>query len=97
VTPSRLKQLGRVKQLENMEAWFREYYEDPANMTPRLDGEFVYPWGGPYDAFDELANEFGAIVPEDRIEELAKELTREHIEWAPPSANVLHRNGKYLT
>jgi hypothetical protein len=66
-----------------MEAWFREYYEDPANMTSRLEGEFVYLWGGPYDPLDELGNEFGDIVPEDRIEELAKELRQEHIKWAP--------------
>jgi hypothetical protein len=45
----------------------------------------VYPWGGPYDAFDELGNEFGDLVPEDRIQELAKELERESIDWAPTS------------
>lgn len=85
VTPSRLKRLGRATQLEYMEEWFREYYEDPANETSRLDGEFVYLWGGPYDALDELGNEFGDLVPEDRIEELARELRQEHINWAPTS------------
>jgi hypothetical protein len=83
VTPSKLKRLGRARQLEYMEAWFREYYEDPANKTPHPEGEFVYPWGGPYDAFDELGSEFGDLVPEDRIQELAEELRREHIDWAP--------------
>lgn len=85
VTPSRLKPLGRARQLEYMEAWFREYYEDPANKTPHPEGEFVYPWGGPYDAFDELGSEFGDLVPEDRIQELAEDLRREHIDWAPTS------------
>jgi hypothetical protein len=80
VTPSRLKRLGRAKQLEYMEEWFRDYYEDPANKTPRDDGEFVYPWGGPYDAFDELGDEFGELVPEDRIEELVKKLQQECVD-----------------
>ena len=47
----------------------------------------MYPWGGPYDPFDELGNEFGDIVSEDRIEKLAQELLREHIDWAPTSRN----------
>jgi hypothetical protein len=85
VTPSRLKRLGRATQLEYMEEWFREYYEDPVNEMPRDDGQFAYPWGGPYDAFDELWEEFGGLVPEDRIQDLAKKLQTECIEWAPTS------------
>jgi hypothetical protein len=40
-------------------------------------------WGGPYNAYDELWNEFEALVPDDRIQELAKKLEIECIEWAP--------------
>jgi hypothetical protein len=83
VIPSRLKRFGRAAQLQYMEAWFREYYEDPADGLDPDDGEFVYPWGGPYDAFDELAGEFGDLVPEERIQELANNLESECVEWAP--------------
>jgi hypothetical protein len=75
-----------------MEAWFREYYEDPANETPRDDGEFVYPWGGPYDAFDELYSEFGGLVPGDRVQELAEKLTKECIDWAPTGRKQREEN-----
>jgi hypothetical protein len=83
VTPSRLRRLGRAAQLEYMEAWFREYYEEPENDAPYSEGEYHFVWGGPYDPYDELWNEFGGIVPEDRIQELANKLRLEWVEWAP--------------
>jgi hypothetical protein len=82
-TPSRLKRLGQTAQLEYMEAWFREYYEDPVNEMTRSEPEYHFVWGGPYNAYDELRNEFEALVPDDRIQELAKRLEIECIEWAP--------------
>ena len=83
VIPSRLRRLGRAAQLEYLEAWFRDYYEEPVNETPSSDGEYHFIWGGPYDPYDELWNEFGGIVPEDRIQELANKLRLEWVEWAP--------------
>jgi|SRR6476620_354359 hypothetical protein len=76
VTPSELKRLGRKRQKEYMLYWFHGNFEDPSNETPRDEGEFIYIWGGPYDARDELWNEFGSIVPEDRIEEVISEVER---------------------
>jgi hypothetical protein len=64
-----------------MEEWFRDYYEEPINKTPRVGGEYLYIWGGPYNPFDELGDEFGHLVPEDRIQELAKKLVKECIHW----------------
>jgi hypothetical protein len=78
-----LKRLGQAAQLEFMEAWFREYYEDPVNEAPRSEPEYHFVYGGPYNAYDELWNEFEALVLDDRIQELAKKLEFECIEWAP--------------
>jgi hypothetical protein len=84
VTPSELKRLGRKRQKEYMLYWFHGNFEDPSNETPRDEGEFIYIWGGPYDARDELWNEFGSIVPEDRIEEVISEVEASGIQdWAP--------------
>ena len=79
-----LKRLGRKRQNEYMLYWFHSNFEDPTNETPRDNGEFVYIWGGPYDARDELWNEFGLIVPEDRIEQVIAEVEASGIQdWAP--------------
>ena len=86
VTRSQLRRLGRAKQLAYMRHWFETYYEDPSQETPRNDGEFLYIWGGPYDAHDQLGDEFGGLVSDERIEE-AVEMVQEDgtIEWAPTS------------
>ena len=67
-----------------MESWFRSRYEDPAVRTPyeSREGGYQYIWGGPYDALDELASEFGDIVPEPVIISLASDLSAESWEWA---------------
>lgn len=73
-----------------MEAWFRARFEDPAERTPyeSAEGGYIWIWGGPYDASEELESEFGDIVSEEVIQELVKDLEHECHEWAPtPSAS----------
>ena len=70
-----------------MEAWFREYYEDAANPTPRSDSELLYLPRGPYIASEELGHEFGHLVPEDRIQVLVKKLEKEARIWTPTPQN----------
>jgi len=44
VTPSRLKRLGRHKQVAYMVHWFNGMFEDPQNETPyATDKESPYP------------------------------------------------------
>jgi hypothetical protein len=38
-TRTEFRRLRNAEKLELMEAWFRERFEDPANDTPRWDGE----------------------------------------------------------
>ena len=84
LTPSQLKRMGRAKQVEYMEHWFRYYFEDPSHETPRDEGDFVYIWGGPYDAREQLYEEFGNLVSDERINEVAEELERGGtLHWAP--------------
>jgi len=83
--PETLRSTAREQQLETMEAWFRTRYEDPAEHMPyeSREGGYLWIWGGPYDAEDELRSEFEGTVPEDVIEELASTLSDECPEWAP--------------
>jgi hypothetical protein len=75
----------REAQLQMMRDWFFERFEDPAERTPyeSAEGGYIWIWGGPYDAREELDGEFGGSVPDDVIEELAEELTSQCWEWAP--------------
>ena len=68
-----------------MRYWFHRNFEDPANARHSgVDGEFQFIWGGPYDARDELHQEFGDLVPEERIDEVVAEVERHgNVEWAP--------------
>jgi hypothetical protein len=82
---SHLEDASREQQLEAMEGWFRKHYEDPAEQTPyeSKEGGYIWIWGGPHDAEEELRLEFEGTVPGDVIEELARDLTGENPEWAP--------------
>lgn len=82
LTPKQLGQLPEDDQREVMETWFRSRYEDPAERTP-YDGGYVWIWGGPYDAEEELRSEFEEVVPEKIIEDLAESLSQECSDWAP--------------
>lgn len=80
--PEAVARLGRHEQLEAMEEWFRSKFESPCERTP-YEGEWVWTWGGPYDARDELASRYDEYVDEHVIEELAERLSGENFEWAP--------------
>ncbi|HEX9023368.1 MAG TPA: HEPN-associated N-terminal domain-containing protein, partial [Geobacteraceae bacterium] len=64
--------------------WFYSKYEDPANNCPyeSKEGGYQYIWGGPYDAYEELFQEFSGIYPDEIIEDLADELNDRSYEWS---------------
>jgi hypothetical protein len=73
--------------MEVMRAWFHERYEDPANQTPHDNEDgYIYAWGGPYDAREELEMEFGSLDAGAEIDQLVRELERQCLEWAPTDA-----------
>lgn len=76
---------GREVQLDVMRTWFFQEFEDPAERTPyeSAEGGYIWIWGGPYEAYQELDAEFSDVVPDDVIEELSSELSGMCNEWAP--------------
>lgn len=70
------------EQVVNMRNWFFEYFEDPVERTPyeSSEGGYIYIWGGPYIAHDELSV-FSGFVDDELIESLANELSRDCPEW----------------
>jgi hypothetical protein len=89
VTPSRLKRLSQSKKIEYIAHRFNGMFEDPQNETPYAIDEqspynYEYIWGGPYDARDQIGDEFGEIVSDALIDLAVAEVERDGIvEWAP--------------
>lgn len=89
ISAQELSEADRETQIDVMRDWFHSKYEDPAHNTP-FEGEYTYIWGGPYDAQEELTAEFEDVVPQDVIDGLAEELSRESVVWSgKPGADTL--------
>lgn len=71
---STIHDLSPEEQREEMLKWFESRYEDPVHSCPRENGDFVYVFGGPHSAIEELTSEFENLVPREVIEDLASEL-----------------------
>ncbi len=108
VDVNQLRSLPIEQQREVMESWFRARYEDPAERTPyeSAEGGYLWIWGGPYDAREELRDEFEGIILDEVIENLADHLDDESAEWAPVASaddydhnllNVVRSNSNALT
>ncbi len=66
-----------------MRHWFHERYDPPDELPyDSSEGGFQWIWGGPYDPDDALQNEFGGLIPDDVIEELASQLTDISYQWS---------------
>ena len=80
-----LRRANKKTQLAVMRTWFYENFEDHAENTPweSAEGGYIWIWGGPFDAHEELGAEFSEIVPDCLIEKLATELNEECPDWAP--------------
>ena len=81
-SPSDFQDLEVEDQREKMQEWFYENYEDPVERTPyeSAEGGYIYIWGGPYDAHEELGI-FYSFVDESLIEDLASDLSSDCPEW----------------
>ena len=79
---SDFKEMSEEEQVEAMRDWFFENYEDPAHRTPyeSREGGYIYIWGGPYNAYEELSIFYG-YIPDEIIEDLAHDLSMDCPEW----------------
>jgi hypothetical protein len=68
-------------------SWFFDNFEDPAESTP-YEGEYIYIWGGPYDAREEIDDAFGAVTSVDVIDAAAEQIEHDGYEWAPSESRM---------
>jgi hypothetical protein len=83
--PPDLREKSRGKVVELLVEWFFENFEDPVENTP-WDGEtggYIYIWGGPYDAREQLWEAFGDAATEQAFEEAITEIEDRGCHWAP--------------
>jgi hypothetical protein len=75
--------------IEQMINWFGMNYENPAEMTPyeSREGGYIYIWGGPFYAREELETYFPNIS-EILIEQATEIIEHEGTEWAPASNRI---------
>lgn len=92
-----LKTASKEVQLAVMKEWFFHFFENPAENTPyeTKEGGYIYLWGGPYDAKEELQAEFSEIVSKDVVEELIEELESESPDWAAKPKEELYDDYYY--
>jgi hypothetical protein len=97
LTRSQLKRASRERQIEYMRFWFAKHFEDPTEETPfnSEEGGYLYIWGGPYDAAEQLGDEFGDFISEDRIREVVDYVERGGIvDWAPGTEHADHQRAR---
>ena len=98
ISEAQLSEMTAADQRRILKTWYLAMFEDPQNETPyapkdsESDSNYVYPWGGPYNARDELFDHFSGIVPDVLLVEVAEELENQtgiH-EWAPGQKHPDH-------
>lgn len=76
--------------VEAMVEWFHANFEDPAQETPyeSAEGGYIYIWGGPYDAQEELVDAFPE-ADEAAIERAVEEIQSDGLfDWAPAGNRI---------
>ncbi|TVM15796.1 hypothetical protein DPQ33_13915 [Oceanidesulfovibrio indonesiensis] len=84
VSVNELADLSVEEQIEVMRYWFKKHYENPVDRMPyeSKEGGYIYISGGPYDAREELSEEFQDMASQMAINKLVEELEEESMEWA---------------
>ncbi len=80
--------------VEAMVEWFHANFEDPAMETPyeSAEGGYIYIWGGPYDAQEELWDAF-PDASEELIERAVEEIQSDGLfDWAPAGIRIQPEN-----
>jgi hypothetical protein len=81
--PPELGGLGHDEAVKSILEWFHDNFEDPAESTPWDEGEYIYIWGGPYGAREEINAAFSDRVAERTIEAAIEQVERRGCVWAP--------------
>lgn len=98
-TLEELKTADSETQKDVMRDWFFSNYEDPVERTPHDSGEggYIYIYGGPYHAGEELSDVFDGYVSEEVIDDLVEELESHSFEWTKAYSEDDYDDSYFLT
>lgn len=89
--------MGPAEQRELMVQWSFPNFEDPNNETP-WDGEtkeYMYIWGGPHSADDQIWEKFGDFASESLVAEVVDKIQSDGTyEWAPRPNSPFYDDGR---
>lgn len=69
-----------------MVEWFLERFEDPVHRTSynTREGGYLWNWGGPYSADDEIQDEFSDIASFELMQQAVDKIQEDGLyDWAP--------------
>lgn len=90
-----VREMDDKEKIRMMVKWFGQQFEDPQNDTPYNKdlGGYVYVWGGPFDASDQIQEEFSDAVDFDimmlAIDQVQSDGT---VEWAPQTGGDFYEH-----
>jgi hypothetical protein len=74
--------------VELMVEWFFENFDDPAEDTPWDEGHYVFIWGGPHYAREELEDAFSDVATEEALQDAVEQIEHRNIHWSPSSRRL---------
>lgn len=96
--PPSLEGVESDTRIQMMVEWFGENFEDPAQETPyeSAEGGYIYVWGGPYDAREEIEGAFPDAT-EEEIEVAVDDLQSDGLfDWAPSGSRIREVGDGYV-
>lgn len=82
-----LREVDAEEASQTIIEWFLTFFDDPAHETPYVssEGGYLYIWGGPYDAAEQIQYAFAGLADEEAINLAIEYLEQSCLEWAPSS------------
>lgn len=94
-TEDQIEDMSPNEKVDLMVDWFKHQFEDPQNDTPYVKdhGGYLYLWGGPFDASDQIQAEFSNAVDFDTMM-LAVDRVQDDgvVEWVPQAGGDFYEH-----
>lgn len=96
--PPSLEGVESNARIEIMVDWFGENFEDPAQQTPyeSAEGGYIYIWGGPYDAREEIEDAFPEATEEEIVAAVEEVQSDGLFDWAPHGSRIRDVESDYV-
>lgn len=94
-TADQIADMTPNEKVDLMVEWFKHQFEDPQNDTPYVKdhGGYLYLWGGPFDASDQIQAEFSNAIDFDTMMLAVDRVQADGVvEWAPQTGGDFYEH-----